>query len=135
MPHRFSALYQPVLDRIAEYSAVTDRLIDKDVYRVHLATLWANIVTDPGDAGLTEDDLEAFHDFLGERIREVLGRDAALRDCFAFIASRPGEATMQRLHLPQHHIEYLQFFASMILDPEGHARWMDEIRRQQQPPR
>ena len=35
---------------------------------------------------------------------------------------------MGEAQLNQTHKDLLQYFSSMILDPEGHKRWMEEIR-------
>jgi hypothetical protein len=35
---------------------------------------------------------------------------------------------MLEAKLNQTHKDLLQYFSSMILDPEGHERWMSEIR-------
>ena len=129
---RFSALYEPVLQEIASRSAIADgAFIDKDVYRVYLATFWSNVVLDPDDSGVPEADLEHLHDFLNEEIPNVLGTGQTVADCFKFITQRDGELAMDRLQLTQTHKELLQYFASMILDPDGHRRWMDEIRQKQ----
>ena len=129
---RFAALYDPVLQEIAARSAIADgAFIDKDVYRVYLATFWANVVLDPEDSGVQEADIEPLHDFLNAAIPKVLGAGQTVADCFRFITRKDGEQTMDRLQLTQMHKELLQYFASMILNPEGHRRWMDEIRQKQ----
>jgi hypothetical protein len=61
----------------------------------------------------------------------VLGRGRTLHDCYRFVASPRGEQTMDRLHLTQIHRDMLAYFASMILDPEGHERMTAEIRATQ----
>ena len=38
------------------------------------------------------------------------------------------EQTMAEVKLNQTHKDLLQYFSSMILDPEGHKKWMQEIR-------
>ncbi|MDZ7827112.1 MAG: hypothetical protein U5R48_15135 [Gammaproteobacteria bacterium] len=62
--------------------------LDKDIYRIYLATLWANAVAAPERSRLTEADLEPFHDFLVERAGEILGGDDCVRDCFRHLISR-----------------------------------------------
>jgi hypothetical protein len=49
---------------------------------------------------------------------------------FTFISSKPGEQAMVEAKLNQTHKDLLQYFSSMILDPDGHKKWMDEIREQ-----
>ncbi len=126
---RYDALYQPVLDEIERRSLVTDAVLDKDVYRIYLATFWVNAVTDPTEAGIEEYELELLHDYLNERIPEALGQGATIRDCFKFVASRDGEETMQRLRVRGMHRDLLMFFCSMILNPEAHERWTEAQRK------
>ena len=129
---RFEALYEPALEAIVERSGIADgAFVDKDIYGVFIATLWANVVLDPEDAQLTEADLEPLHDYLNTRIAPVLGAGKTLHDCYRFVASPRGEQAMDRLHLTQIHRDMLGYFASMILDPEGHQRMTDEIRAKQ----
>ncbi|MEE9253447.1 MAG: hypothetical protein V3U43_00785, partial [Pseudomonadales bacterium] len=126
---RFDALYQPVLREIEKRSLITDQVLDKDVYRIYVATLWVNAVTDPDQAGIEERELELLHDYLNERIPEVLGRGTKIRDCFRFVASRDGEEAMERLRVRGMHRDLLLFFCSMILNPEAHQRWMEAQRK------
>ena len=105
------------------------------MYRVYIATFWANVVLDPQDSGVDEADIEPLHDFLNAEIPAVLGAGQTVSDCFRFISVKGGEQAMDRLQLTQTHKELLQYFASMILNPEGHRRWMDEIRAKQADPR
>ena len=121
------ARFTEILDDIEERSCVTDRFVDRDLYRLYLATLWANIVLNPDDAGLSEADLEPLHDYLNERATGVLGAEGSLTECFRFVNSKAGERAMQAARLNQTHRELLLYFASMILDPDGHKRWMDVV--------
>lgn len=118
----------PVLEEIEKRSAIADRFIDKDLYRVYIATLWANLVLDPTDIDLGEDDLEPAHDYLNEAIATVLGAEGTITECFRFINSKAGDETLQRCRVTQSHRDLLHYFCSMILDPDGHKRWRDEVR-------
>ncbi|MGD8417779.1 MAG: hypothetical protein PVH91_12030 [Pseudomonadales bacterium] len=119
--------FSEVLDDIERRSCVTDHFVDRDVYRLYLATLWANVVLNPADAGLTEADLESLHDYLNRRIAGVLGESASVTECFRFINSKAGEQAMKEARLNQTHKELLLYFSSMILDPDGHRRWMSTV--------
>ena len=119
--------FAPVLDDIGERSTVADRFIDKNVYRLYIATLWANVVLNPDDAGIGEPDLELLHDVVNERLREILGEEASISGCFRFISSKAGEAAMAEARLSSTHRDLLTYFSSMILDPEGHKRWMRSL--------
>ncbi len=122
------ATLQPVLIDVRERSTVADRFIDRDLYQISIATLWANLVLNPGDVGMEEADLELAHDLINTEIAAQLGAQADLRACFSYLNSKPGEQAMQSVKLGQNHKDMLLYFASMILDPEGHQRWMDELR-------
>jgi hypothetical protein len=121
--NEFAERFAPVLREIERRCSVAGSFVDKDLYRVNLATLWANLVMDPGDADLTEDALEPLHDFLNQAIEPVLGRGQTLTECFRFINSKAGEQAMDRCHPTTTHRQMLLYFCSMILDPAGHERW------------
>ena len=50
------------------------------------------------------------------------------KNVYRFISSKEGEKTMAEAKLNQTHKDLLQYFSSMILDPDGHKRWMAAIR-------
>lgn len=120
--------FEPVLDDLTARAAVADRFVDKDVYRILVCTLWVNVVLEPADAGLGEQHLEPLHDVLNRRIALVLGQDETLTSCFRYLDSKAGEQAMRAVRLTPQHRDMLLYFASIILDPEGHRRWMEEIR-------
>jgi hypothetical protein len=120
--------FAPVLDDLGERAAVAEGILDRNLYRILVSTLWVNVVLAPDDAGLAENQLEPLHDVLNHRIESVLGAGETLTGCFRFLNSRPGGEAMKAARLPEHHRDMLLYFASMILDPDGHRRWMDEIR-------
>lgn len=119
--------FEPVLDDLTERASVADRFVDKDVYRILVCTLWVNVVLEPAEAGLSEELLEPLHDVLNQRIETVLGRGETLTGCFRYLDSKPGEAAMTAARLTPNHRDMLLYFASIILDPEGHRRWMAEL--------
>ncbi|MEM6708001.1 MAG: hypothetical protein AAF648_04385 [Pseudomonadota bacterium] len=128
---RPESVLPPVLAQVKDNCRVTDRLLDTDAYRVSMATLWANIVLSPEESGFEESDLEQCYEILSSDCTEVLGADTELKDVFAFLSSKPGAAAMQQARLPQNHRDMLLFFASMMLDPDGHRRWTSELRAAQ----
>ena len=121
------ARFSELLDDIEQRSAIAEGVIDKAYYRLYIATLWANIVLSPGDAGLAEEDLPTLHEYLNARITQVLGNSGSVTECFRFVNSKPGELAMNEASLGKTHRDLLLYFSSMILDPEGHRRWMEEI--------
>ena len=119
--------FEEVLDDLEQRSCVTERFVDRDLYQLYVATLWANIVLNPGDVDLEEADLEPLHEYINERIAQVLGDGVTLTECFRFINSKAGERAMNEARLNKTHRELLLYFSSMILDPTGHRRWMEEV--------
>jgi len=130
----FDDRFGPLLAEVERRCGVAGAFVDKDLYRVNIATLWANVVLDPADVGLSEDDIEPLHDYLNAVIEPVLGRGATLTECFRFINSKPGEQAMERCQLTTTHRQLLLYFCSMILDPEGHKRWRDDQRERLKSP-
>lgn len=123
----FAAVFADIRDR----STIADRFIDRDLYRVYVATLWSNVVLSPEEVGLDEEDLPDLHDILTAEISDAIGATASLHEVFKFISSKDGERAMQEARLTQSHKDLLQYFASMILDPDGHRKFMDHVREQE----
>ena len=133
MPIRSQAelqrLFEPILAAVERQSGVAERFVDKDRYRIYLATVWANVVMDPAAIGLTEDDLESAHDVINLNAQRLLGDDHAITAAFRFINSPDGERAMDQTKVPRAHRDLLLYFASMILDPERHRAEMARHRR------
>ncbi len=110
-------------------SAVTESFLDKNRYRLYLSTLWSNLVMEPDQLGLAIEDLEQVFDLLNERARDVLGGEDPIRESFQFISSSAGEREMAKAKLTRNHRDLLTYFSSMILNPDAHKKWMDEVRR------
>ncbi|MGA1371781.1 MAG: hypothetical protein ACO3Z6_09290 [Pseudomonadales bacterium] len=127
MSSELDARFGPALKELERKALITERLVDKDVYRILIATLWVNVVLDPEDVGLEESELEPLHDLINRYVASVLGRDEDLTACFRWLNGKAGEAAMRAAQLTEHHRDLLLYFASMILDPEGHRRWMTEV--------
>ncbi|NJN51836.1 MAG: hypothetical protein HC809_08750 [Gammaproteobacteria bacterium] len=126
----FESAFRPVLDEIERRAAVAGSFVDKDLYRIYIATLWANMVMDPAEAGLAETDLEPLHDYLNGAIARILGAEHTLTDCFRFLNTKAGELAMDRSRMTSTHRDLLTYFCSMILDPEGHRKWAQDIASQ-----
>ncbi len=123
--------FQGVFNDIRERSSVVGRFIDRDLYRVYIATLWSNVVLSPDEVGLEEADLEVLHDVLITEINDAIGPNETLHTLFKFISGKEGERAMGEARLTQSHKDLLTYFASMILDPEGHKKFMQDIRERQ----
>ncbi|HSG88135.1 MAG TPA: hypothetical protein VLA56_02925 [Pseudomonadales bacterium] len=123
----YAALYDPILQEIRQRSAVADAFLDKDIYRIYLATLWANVVSEPEASDLTEADLEPFHDFLDARAAEVLGGSDRIRACFQWLMSEEGDLAMTRTRVPARHREFLVHFGQLMLDPSGLGTRLEEL--------
>ncbi len=122
-------MFTAVLEDVAERSMVANRFIDKNLYQIYIATLWANVVLDPAEVGIAEEDLEDLHEVLNSTIATVLGAGQNVTECFRFINSRSGETAMTEARVTKTHRELLLYFSSLILDPGGHKRWMDRVSR------
>ena len=125
---RLQALFEPVFNDIVGRSTVTDRFVDRDLYQICITTLWANVVLDPEDVGIAENDLEALFDVVNAEVSRVLGPGNDLKSSFRFINGKLGERAMQEAQLTKNHKDLLLYFSSMMLDPEGHRQWMAEVR-------
>ena len=123
--------FQDVFTDIRERSSVVGRFIDRDLYRVYIATLWSNVVLSPDEVGLEEADLEVLHDVLISEINDAIGPNETLHTLFKFISGKEGERAMGEARLTQSHKDLLTYFASMILDPDGHKKFMQDIRERQ----
>jgi hypothetical protein len=130
---RLQARYGSAIRELEQRALVTEHLVDKDVYRILVSTLWVNVVLDPHAAGLEEADLEPLHDVINQHVANVLGTGESLTGCFGYLNSRAGERAMQAARLTPEHRDLLLYFASMILDPEGHRRWTAAISDQPEP--
>ena len=122
--------FTPVFVDIRERATVAESFIDRDLYRVYMATLWSNVVLSPEEVGLAEEDIEDLHDIILAEIKDAIGADS-LQEIFTFIASKAGERAMAEARLTQSHKDLLNYFSSMILDPDGHKKFMDQIREEQ----
>lgn len=125
---RLESLFRPALEDIARRSTVADRFVHRDVYRLYMATLWANVVMEPDDAGIVEEDLEDLSLILNAEIERVLGAGNDLTSCFSFVNGRNGQAAMEEARLTPNHKDLLLYFCSLILDPDGHRKWADGVR-------
>jgi hypothetical protein len=124
----FDARFAPVLDQLVHQATVAETIVDKDRYRILISTLWVNVVLDPDGAGVAERHLETLHDVFNHRIAEVLGPQESLTSCFRYLNGKAGEQAMKSARLTANHRDMLLYFASIILDPEGHRRWTDRLR-------
>ena len=132
MPNRsnpeLARVFEPILAAAQKQASVADGVVDRDLYRIYLATLWANLALDPAAAGIAETDLEAAHDTINGLAHRVLGEEDAITAAFRFIDGKAGEQALARAKTTSRHRALLQYFCSMILDPEGHRQRMAAAR-------
>lgn len=107
---------------------VTEHLMDKDRWRIFLTTMWSNLVMDPENLGILESDLESAYGVIENEAQRRLGGDDALVDAFRFVTTKDGERCMDKAKLRKNHRDMLLYFASMMVDPERHKQYMDDIR-------
>lgn len=125
---RFQELYAPVLREIEAQSAVTDAFLDRELYQVQVALFWASVVLAPARFGIREGELESLHDRLCEAVAGVLGVGHGVRECFEFVVSPAGGASLDRLRASRAQRDVLHYTASLILDPDGHRAWLEAQR-------
>ena len=107
---------------------VTDHLIDKDQWRIYLTTMWSNLVMNPENLGMTEADLEDAYRVIEREAENRLGGEDALVEAFRFLTTKDGERCIEKAKLRKSHKDMLLYFASMMVDPERHKQYMEEIR-------
>ncbi len=111
--------FQPAIEEIINASGVDEQFVDKDRFRVYIATVWGNAVLDPERSGITEDDLPPLHDYLNEEISNLLGHGETVTSCYEYLTSKVGEDSMTRLQVTQQHKEFIHYFARLILGADG----------------
>lgn len=111
--------FTPAVQEIIDQCRVTDDFVDKDMFRVYIATIWGNAVLDPRESGIEESQLSLLHDFLNEEIEKVLGSNQDVARCYEFIVSKDGDESLARLHVTPRHKEFLHYFARLVLASAG----------------
>lgn len=111
--------FQPAILEIINASGVDDMFVDKDRFRVYIATVWGNAVLDPERSGITVDDLPPLHEYLNEEIEDLLGTGQNVTSCYEYLTSKVGEDSMTRLQVSQQHKEFIHYFARLILGADG----------------
>jgi len=107
--------FKPAVQKILAQCEVSEGFVDKDMFRVYLATVWGNAVLDPERSGITESDLPALHDFLNEEITTILGREETVTTVYEYLIGKQGEEAMERLAVGSRHREFIAYFARLIL--------------------
>jgi hypothetical protein len=107
--------FGPAVRDIILSCRVTEDFVDKDMFRVYLATIWGNAVLDPAHSGIDESDLPQLHDYLNEEIARMLGEGQDLTRCYEYLVSQEGEDSLTRLQVTARHKEFLFYFARLIL--------------------
>lgn len=120
---------EPLFEEIDKQCVVADHFIDKDQWRLFVTTMWSNLVMSPESLGLSESDLEAAYQVIESTAEDRLGGDDALVDSFKFLTTKDGERCMEKAKLRKNHRDMLLYFASMMVDPERHKQYMDELRK------
>ena len=123
---------QMILDQIRSQSEIASGVLDLDLYRVQVALFWIQIAATPEEIGATESDLEAIYAHLNEAVQPVLGQGQTLREVFAYLLGGDGEAGMKRLKLKTYQQDLIEYFGTLITDPDEHRRRMQAARTAQQ---
>ncbi|HKI75063.1 MAG TPA: hypothetical protein VJ998_10480 [Pseudomonadales bacterium] len=111
--------FTPAIQEIVDTCRLTDEFVDKEMFRVYIATIWGNAVLDPGESGVTEDDLSVLHDFLNEEIEDILGTGETITSCYEYIVSKAGDESLSRLRVTARHREFLHYFARLVIASAG----------------
>ena len=82
----------------------------------------------PESLGMDEADLESAFGVIESAAEQRLGGDNAVVDSFKFLTTKDGERCMEKAKLRKNHKDMLLYFASMMVDPERHKQYMDELR-------
>ena len=125
---RITVFVETLLEEIEAKSQITEHLLNKDHYRIYLATIWSNLVLEPTSAGIDEWDLEGVYDSINSRASSVLGGDDPLKETYRYLTTKAGERAMDIAKLTKNHKDLLTYFASMMLDPDGHRKWLEDFR-------
>ncbi|MFN3238008.1 MAG: hypothetical protein ACE37D_13235 [Pseudomonadales bacterium] len=115
--------FKPAILEIINASGVDEQFVDKDRFRVYIATVWGNAVLDPERSGITEHDLPVLHDYLNEELAELLGNGQTVTSCYEYLTSKTGEDSMTRLQVSKQHKEFIHYFARLILGPDAFANF------------
>ena len=119
----------PLFIEIDKQCQVTEHFIDKERWRIYLATMWCNLVLEPESLGIEETDLETAFDVVEAEATKRLGGPDALVESFRFLTTKDGGVSMDKAKIRKNHRDMLLYFASMMIDPEGHRQYMEEIRK------
>ncbi len=107
--------FGPAIKEILDQCQITDEFVDKELFMVYVATVWGNMVLDPGKSGIAEADLPALHDYLNEELASVVGAGRDITACYEFLVSEEGDRSMARLSVTNRHKEFIHYFARLIL--------------------
>jgi hypothetical protein len=111
--------FEPALDEIIKSCCVTDDFVDKDQFRVYIATIWGNAVLEPERSGIVESDLSDLHDYLNEELKTLLGDDQTITSCYEYLVTKEGEDSMTRLQVTNQHKDFIHYFARLILGSDS----------------
>ena len=117
-PSEIQSLYQSVVEDILELCIVDEIILDKEMFKIYIATVWGNSVLEPQRMGIAENDLAVLHDYLNEELEKAVGPGGSITGCFEFIMTKQGEESLARYRVTKQHKEFLHYFARLILSPE-----------------
>jgi hypothetical protein len=114
-PEEIRTTFEPALEEIIDRCRLTEEFVDKDQFRVLIATVWGNAVLEPHRSGIEESDLEDLHNFLNLHIGRVVGEGETITTCFEWIMTKAGDDSLTRQQVTGNHKEFLHYFARLIL--------------------
>ena len=113
---------------ILERSAITNHVLDLELYYIQVALLWIQVVAAPEDIGISQNQLEQAYDWINEEITSSSNSRKNLRSIFILLLSSEGKKTMKRLKIKSHHRDLIKYFGVMMTDPEEHKKRMQQAR-------
>lgn len=118
---------------ILEHSAITNNVLDLELYYIQVALLWIQIVAAPEDIGITQDQLEQAYDWVNEEITRTSSTHENLRSIFVLLISAKGKKIMERLKIRSHHRDLIEYFGVMMTNPKEHKNRMEQVRNDDKP--
>ena len=107
----------PYFKEMLDASMVAETFVDKDRFRINMATLWAAFAAEPNRYGFEDWDLEPLQTIFDQFIAPYLGQQGTIVSCFEFLVTKEGERCLDKFHVPPRHKEFLYYMAAHILEP------------------
>lgn len=122
--------FQTILSEVADHCQVAEGVLDLDIYRVQIALFWIQVAVSPANVQATEADLEKLYEYTNRAVARWLGDDEDLKTIFRFLKTAAGDVMMNKLRIANYQRDLLDYFGTLINDPEEHKRRMASAREE-----